>query len=93
MVDVILSRRDEFRVFDTYISEYDRSMSLLEQSCRSSSAFASIVRKFEGKGPEEPEVPMKHQLLQIIVRVLQYRMLLTGLELHYSYFRDQLQEC
>ncbi|XP_047203889.1 FYVE, RhoGEF and PH domain-containing protein 5 isoform X2 [Girardinichthys multiradiatus] len=77
MVDVILSRRDEFRVFDTYISEYDRSMSLLEQSCRSSSAFASIVRKFEAKGPEEPEVPMKHQLLQIIVRALQYRMLLT----------------
>lgn len=30
------------------------------------------------KGPEEAEVPLKHQLLQIIVRVLQYRMLLTG---------------
>ncbi|XP_008407804.1 FYVE, RhoGEF and PH domain-containing protein 5 isoform X1 [Poecilia reticulata] len=77
MVDVVLSRRDEFRVFDTYISEYDRSMSLLEQSCRSCPAFSSIVRKFETKSPEEPEVPMKHQLLQVIVRVLQYRMLLT----------------
>lgn len=77
MVDVILSRRDEFRVFDTYISEYDRSMSLLEQSLKSSPTFASVVRKFETKGPEEPEVPMKHQLLQVIVRVLQYRMLLT----------------
>ncbi|XP_027858699.1 FYVE, RhoGEF and PH domain-containing protein 5 isoform X1 [Xiphophorus couchianus] len=77
MVDVILSRRDEFRVFDTYISEFDRSMSLLEQSCRSCPAFASIVRKFETKSPEELEVPMKHQLLQVIVRVLQYRMLLT----------------
>ncbi|KAM4582172.1 FYVE, RhoGEF and PH domain-containing protein 5 isoform 1-T2 [Fundulus diaphanus] len=77
MVDVILSRRDEFRVFDTYISEYDRSMTLLEQSCRNSPTFSAIVRKFEAKGPEVSEVPMKHQLLQVIVRVLQYRMLLT----------------
>lgn len=30
------------------------------------------------RGPEEGEIPLKHQLLQIIVRVLQYRMLLTG---------------
>lgn len=30
------------------------------------------------RGPEEAEIPLKHQLLQIIVRVLQYRMLLTG---------------
>uniref|UniRef100_A0A1A7XKW7 FYVE, RhoGEF and PH domain containing 5 n=1 Tax=Iconisemion striatum TaxID=60296 RepID=A0A1A7XKW7_9TELE len=77
MVDVILSRREDFQVFDTYISEYDRSMYLLEESCRNNAAFSSIVKKFEAKGPEEPGVPMKHQLLQVIVRVLQYRMLLT----------------
>lgn len=47
VVDVILSRREDFGVFDTYISEYDRSMSLLEESCRNRSAFASIVKKFE----------------------------------------------
>lgn len=47
MVDVILSHREGFKVFDTYISEYDRSMSLLEESCRSTPAFASIVKKFE----------------------------------------------
>nr|XP_043880194.1 FYVE, RhoGEF and PH domain-containing protein 5 isoform X1 [Solea senegalensis] len=76
VVGVILSREDDFRVFDTYISEYDRSMSLLEESRRSNPAFASIVKKFETCGPKE-EVPLKHQLLQVIVRVLQYRMLLT----------------
>ncbi|KAM3621326.1 uncharacterized protein V6R79_009710 [Siganus canaliculatus] len=75
IVDVILSRRDDFGVFDTYISEYDRSMSILEESCRSNLAFATIVKKFEAKGSEE--VPLKHQLLQVIVKVLQYRMLLT----------------
>lgn len=40
-------------MFDTYISEYDRSMSLLEESCRSNPAFASIVKKFEVKCPTE----------------------------------------
>ncbi|XP_038552161.1 FYVE, RhoGEF and PH domain-containing protein 5 isoform X2 [Micropterus salmoides] len=77
VADVILSRREDFGVFDTYISEYDRSMSLLEESCRNNQAFASIVKKFETRSPEEAEVPLKHQLLQIIVRILQYRMLLT----------------
>ncbi|XP_028301633.1 FYVE, RhoGEF and PH domain-containing protein 5 isoform X2 [Gouania willdenowi] len=77
VVDVILCRRDDFRVFDAYISEYDRSMFLLEESCRNSPAFARIVKKFESAAPEENEVPLKHQLLQVIVRVLQYRMLLT----------------
>lgn len=46
-MDVILSRREDFRVFDTYISEYDRSMSLLQESCRGNPAFASIVKTFE----------------------------------------------
>ncbi|CAJ1051420.1 FYVE%2C RhoGEF and PH domain-containing protein 5 isoform X2 [Xyrichtys novacula] len=77
VVDVILSRQEDFRIFDTYISEYDRSMSLLEESCRSNLVFTSIVKKFETRSPEEAEVPLKHQLLQVIVRVLQYRMLLT----------------
>lgn len=47
MVDVILCRRADFSVFDTYISEYDRSMSLLEESCRKNKAFGSIVKEFE----------------------------------------------
>lgn len=49
VVDVILSRQEDFNAFDTYISEYDRSMSLLEESCRKNSAFAAIVKKFEVK--------------------------------------------
>uniref|UniRef100_UPI0037E8F05D FYVE, RhoGEF and PH domain-containing protein 5 isoform X2 n=1 Tax=Semicossyphus pulcher TaxID=241346 RepID=UPI0037E8F05D len=77
VVDVMLSRQEDFRVFDTYISEYDRSMCLLEENCRNNLAFASIVKKYETRSPEEAAVPLKHQLLQVIVRVLQYRMLLT----------------
>ncbi|XP_061903117.1 FYVE, RhoGEF and PH domain-containing protein 5 isoform X1 [Entelurus aequoreus] len=77
VVDVILSHREDFKVFDTFISEYDRSMSILEESCRINSAFTSIVKKFERKSPEDAEVPLKYQLLQVVVRILQYRMLLT----------------
>ncbi|XP_030230275.1 FYVE, RhoGEF and PH domain-containing protein 5 isoform X2 [Gadus morhua] len=77
VVDVILSRRDDFGVFDAYISEYDRSMSLLEESNRNNPAFAAVVKKFETESQEGGEVPLRHQLLQVIVRVLQYRMLLT----------------
>lgn len=47
IADVILSRKAEFLVFTTYIGHYDRSMSLLEDSCRTSPAFAAIVDQFE----------------------------------------------
>uniref|UniRef100_A0A4W5NTW6 FYVE, RhoGEF and PH domain containing 5a n=1 Tax=Hucho hucho TaxID=62062 RepID=A0A4W5NTW6_9TELE len=47
VVDVILSRREEFAGFATYISEYDRSMSLLAESCKLNPAFHDIVKQFE----------------------------------------------
>ncbi|RVE73236.1 hypothetical protein OJAV_G00048750 [Oryzias javanicus] len=74
IADIILSRKAEFLVFTTYIGHYDRSMSLLENSCQTSPAFAAIVQKFE---EQSSSVCMKQQLLQVIVRVAQYRMLLT----------------
>ncbi|KAM9362261.1 FYVE, RhoGEF and PH domain-containing protein 5b [Symphorus nematophorus] len=77
IADIFLSRKAEFLVFTTYIGHYDRSMSLLEDSCRTSPAFASIVHQFEQQSPAGEKVSLKHQLLQVIVRVAQYRMLLT----------------
>lgn len=47
MVDVILTRRADFSSFATYISDYDRSMSVLEESCRKSQAFEDVVKQFE----------------------------------------------
>ncbi|KAG7270249.1 hypothetical protein CRUP_013966 [Coryphaenoides rupestris] len=47
LVDVLLSRREDFGLFDTYISEYDRSMYLLEDSSRNNPAFAAVVKTFE----------------------------------------------
>ncbi|XP_047440244.1 FYVE, RhoGEF and PH domain-containing protein 5-like isoform X2 [Mugil cephalus] len=77
IADIFLSRKSEFLVFTTYIGHYDRSMSLLEDSCRTSPAFAAIVQQFEERSPAREKVSFKYQLLQVIVRVAQYRMLLT----------------
>uniref|UniRef100_A0A3Q2FI70 FYVE, RhoGEF and PH domain-containing protein 5-like n=1 Tax=Cyprinodon variegatus TaxID=28743 RepID=A0A3Q2FI70_CYPVA len=76
IADIFLSRKAEFLVFTTYIGHYDRSISLLEDSCRASPAFAAIVQKFE-QSPVGEKVSFKNQLLQVIVRVAQYRLLLT----------------
>ncbi|KAM4740972.1 FYVE, RhoGEF and PH domain-containing protein 5b [Anableps anableps] len=77
IADIFLSRKAEFLVFTTYIGHYDRSMSLLEDSCRASPAFAAIVQKYEEQNPAEERVSFSRQLLQVIVRVAQYRLLLT----------------
>uniref|UniRef100_A0A8C5FNT5 FYVE-type domain-containing protein n=1 Tax=Gadus morhua TaxID=8049 RepID=A0A8C5FNT5_GADMO len=47
IADVILSKKADFFVFTTFIGHYDRSVSLLEDSCRSSPAFAALVSQFE----------------------------------------------
>ncbi|XP_055039834.2 FYVE, RhoGEF and PH domain-containing protein 5 isoform X1 [Misgurnus anguillicaudatus] len=77
VVDVILTRQAEFSAFATYILDYDRSKSLLEESCRQNKAFEDLVKQFETQNAEGVHVPLTHQLLRVIVRVLQYRMLLT----------------
>ncbi|KAJ7999163.1 hypothetical protein DPEC_G00212550 [Dallia pectoralis] len=76
IADVVLSRKSEFVVFTNYIGHYDRRMSLLDDSCATSPAFSAIVRQYE-QSPAGEDVSLKHQLLQVIVRVAQYRMLLT----------------
>ncbi|XP_049590709.1 FYVE, RhoGEF and PH domain-containing protein 5b isoform X6 [Syngnathus scovelli] len=76
IADIFLSRKAEFLLFTTYIGHYDRSMNLLEESCRTSAAFEAIVQKFE-QNPSGGKVSLKQQLLQVIVRVAQYRMILT----------------
>lgn len=47
VVDVILTRRAEFSAYASYISDYDHSMSVLEESCRQNKAFEDVVKQFE----------------------------------------------
>ncbi|XP_055016737.1 FYVE, RhoGEF and PH domain-containing protein 5-like isoform X2 [Boleophthalmus pectinirostris] len=73
IADIFLMRKPEFLVFTTFIGHYDRSVSLLEESCRTSPGLYDVVQQFE----ISQKSSLKHQLLQVIVRVAQYRMLLT----------------
>ncbi|XP_077385059.1 FYVE, RhoGEF and PH domain-containing protein 5b isoform X2 [Festucalex cinctus] len=77
IANIFLSRKAEFLLFTNYIGHYDRSMNLLEESCRTSADFAAIVHKFEQQNPSGQTVSLKQRLLQVIVRVAQYRMILT----------------
>ncbi|KAK6474094.1 FYVE protein [Huso huso] len=78
IADVILSRRPQFNVFNTYLTEFDRNIALLDECCQKSQIFASAVQQFEEQqSPGCANVSVKHQLLKVILRILQYRMLLT----------------
>ncbi|XP_057700899.1 FYVE, RhoGEF and PH domain-containing protein 5-like isoform X2 [Corythoichthys intestinalis] len=76
IADIFLSRKAEFLLFTNYIGHYDRNMNLLDESSRTSPAFAAVVCQFE-QSPSGQIVSLKQQLLQVIVRVAQYRMILT----------------
>ncbi|XP_066554262.1 FYVE, RhoGEF and PH domain-containing protein 5b isoform X2 [Amia ocellicauda] len=77
IADVIISRRPQFSIFTPYISQYDRNMALLQESCQKSPGFSAVVKQFEGPAGGRVGVSVQHQLLRVIVRILQYRMLLT----------------
>lgn len=47
VVDVILTRRAEFSVFTSYISNYDRRMAQLDESCDQRPGFAEIVTQYQ----------------------------------------------
>nr|XP_023661295.1 FYVE, RhoGEF and PH domain-containing protein 5-like isoform X1 [Paramormyrops kingsleyae]XP_023661296.1 FYVE, RhoGEF and PH domain-containing protein 5-like isoform X1 [Paramormyrops kingsleyae] len=75
IADVFLSRRAEFAIFTPYITQYDRRVALLDETCQSSPTFSSIVKQFESLAGGK--LTLKHQLLQVVLRVLKYRMILT----------------
>ncbi|KAL7891448.1 hypothetical protein AOLI_G00009240 [Acnodon oligacanthus] len=61
IADIILAKKMEFSVFSSFISQHDSKMKSLEQMENTQVDLASL----------------KQQLLQVIVRVLQYQLLLT----------------
>ncbi|XP_016418659.1 FYVE, RhoGEF and PH domain-containing protein 5b isoform X2 [Sinocyclocheilus rhinocerous] len=61
IAEIILANKKEFSIFSSYISHYDDKLNYLEH--------------IQSTLPDA--VTLKKQLLQVIVRILQYRMLLT----------------
>ncbi|ROL50690.1 FYVE, RhoGEF and PH domain-containing protein 5 [Anabarilius grahami] len=61
IAEIILAKKKEFSIFSSYISHYDEKLNYLEHI----------------QSTLSDAVTLKKQLLQVIVRILQYRMLLT----------------
>ncbi|XP_059416031.1 FYVE, RhoGEF and PH domain-containing protein 5-like isoform X2 [Carassius carassius] len=61
IAEIILAKKKEFSIFSSYISHYDEKLNYLEH--------------IQSTLPDA--VTLRKQLLQVIVRILQYRMLLT----------------
>lgn len=61
IAEIILVKKTEFSIFSSYISHYDDKLNYLEHI----------------QSTLSDSVTLKKQLLQVIVRILQYRMLLT----------------
>ncbi|NWQ80382.1 FGD5 protein, partial [Columbina picui] len=76
VADVFLSRKSRLNHHTAYIMQFDRNSALLDETCLKYSQLATIIQEFEqgaGGGPRR----VKHQLLSVVQRVFQYRVLLT----------------
>ncbi|NXG47416.1 FGD5 protein, partial [Psilopogon haemacephalus] len=76
VADVFLSRKSRLEHHTAYILQFDRNLALLDESCLKYSQLAAIIQEFEQScGGSARSV--KHQLLKVVQRVFQYRVLLT----------------
>ncbi|XP_063203952.1 FYVE, RhoGEF and PH domain-containing protein 5 isoform X2 [Chroicocephalus ridibundus] len=75
VADVFLSRKSRLNHHTAYIMQFDRNLALLDETCLKYSQLATIIQEFESSGGSPQSV--KHQLLKVVQRVFQYRVLLT----------------
>ncbi|XP_064012146.1 FYVE, RhoGEF and PH domain-containing protein 5 isoform X2 [Pogoniulus pusillus] len=76
VADVFLSRKSRLDHHTAYILQFDRNLALLDESCLKYSQLAAIIQAFEESPGGSPR-SVKHQLLKVVQRVFQYRVLLT----------------
>ncbi|KAG8516946.1 FYVE, RhoGEF and PH domain-containing protein 5 [Galemys pyrenaicus] len=76
VADLFLAREQGFEHHAAHILQFDRSLSLLAESCLRCPPLAAAVREFEqslqGGGENS-----KHRLLRVVQRLFQYQVLLT----------------
>ncbi|XP_032843718.1 FYVE, RhoGEF and PH domain-containing protein 5 isoform X2 [Tyto alba] len=75
VADVFLSRKSMLNHHTAYIMQFDRNLALLDETRLKYSQLATIIQEFENSGGSPQTV--KHQLLKVVQRVFQYRVLLT----------------
>ncbi|XP_058700748.1 FYVE, RhoGEF and PH domain-containing protein 5 isoform X2 [Poecile atricapillus] len=75
VADVFLSRKSRLNHHTAYIMQFDRNLALLDETCLKYSQLATMIQEFESSGDSPYSV--KHQLLKVVHRVFQYRVMLT----------------
>ncbi|NXQ00635.1 FGD5 protein, partial [Vidua macroura] len=76
VADVFLSRKSRLNHHTTYIMQFDRNLALLDETCLKYSQLATMIQEFEQRSGDSP-YSVKHQLLKVVHRVFQYRVMLT----------------
>ncbi|XP_057887889.1 FYVE, RhoGEF and PH domain-containing protein 5 [Melospiza georgiana] len=76
VADVFLSRKSRLHHHSAYIMQFDRNLALLDQMCLKYSQLATMIQEFEQSSSDSP-YSVKHQLLKVVHRVFQYRVMLT----------------
>ncbi|KFO79819.1 FYVE, RhoGEF and PH domain-containing protein 5, partial [Cuculus canorus] len=76
VADIFISRKSRLSHHTAYIMQFDRNLALLDETCLKYSQMATIIQEFEQNSGGSPQ-SVKHQLLKVVQRVFQYRVLLT----------------
>ncbi|XP_009067864.1 PREDICTED: FYVE, RhoGEF and PH domain-containing protein 5 [Acanthisitta chloris] len=76
VADVFLSRKSRLNHHTAYIMQFDRNLALLDETCLKHSQLATMIQEFEQSSGGSSQ-SVKHQLLEVVRRVFQYRVLLT----------------
>ncbi|NXO99828.1 FGD5 protein, partial [Certhia brachydactyla] len=76
VADVFLSRKSRLNHHTAYITQFDRNLALLDETCHKYSQLATMIQEFEQSSGDSP-YSVKHQLLKVVHRVFQYHVILT----------------
>uniref|UniRef100_A0ABM0MPC1 FYVE, RhoGEF and PH domain-containing protein 6-like n=1 Tax=Saccoglossus kowalevskii TaxID=10224 RepID=A0ABM0MPC1_SACKO len=87
--DIILGLCPFLKLYSTtYIKEFDRMTSTLEEQCKKSPQFATVVKEFE-RSEMCGKLQLRHHMLKPIQRIPQYKLLLQD---YIKYLDDDSQE-
>uniref|UniRef100_A0A7N6AJC5 FYVE, RhoGEF and PH domain containing 6 n=1 Tax=Anabas testudineus TaxID=64144 RepID=A0A7N6AJC5_ANATE len=76
LADIFLKKGPYLKMYSTYIREFDKNVTLLEEQSKRNPAFGAVVQEFEAN-PRCANLALKHYLLKPVQRIPQYQLLLT----------------
>ncbi|XP_078594948.1 uncharacterized protein LOC144872537 isoform X2 [Branchiostoma floridae x Branchiostoma japonicum] len=75
IADVIVKKGPYLKLYTTYIRDFEKATSALDEACRRLPKFAATVKEFQ-MSPRCANLAVKHYMLKPIQRIPQYKMLL-----------------